>query len=331
MRKSILLTGAIAVVAVGLALGLTQTEQGKSFLSRTFEKDQAATDVIAAEDVAAKAPFDATPVKEVADAETTAPATTESDSSATTEAAATDTASAGGMTPVDLDKVATATAQDATPVQETLNQEAPAAGETDLSSQGTLKIDIAAALEDRSIGSENAPVTVYDYSSLTCPHCAHFHNDVLPKIKENYIDTGKVRWVFHGFPLNEPALKAEMVARCAPKDQYVKLMDLMYQNQQRWAFEADPMASLNMFLRLAGITDDMFLSCINNEELQAALLKKYQEEGTKYKINSTPTFIFNDGQKSFSGAGSYEGFAFDLDAQLKAAAKKNAPETPAAK
>lgn len=213
-----------------------------------------------------------------------------------------------------------------------LNNQAPAAGEEsadevaveesaseeNVSATASVEpfiVDVPKALEDRSIGSADAPITVEDFSSLTCPHCANFHNEILPKIKENYIDTGKVRWIFRGYPLNEPALKAEMVSRCAPNDQYIVLQDLMYKEQGRWAFEENPLASLSMMLRMGGITQDMFLACVNNKALETGLANKVQLSYEKYKINSTPTFVLN-GDKKISGAGSYTGFAFDLDTLL---------------
>lgn len=340
MRKSILVTAAIAVTAGALALAFAQTEQGKTFFGTQTEQTT--------QELIASAMTTETNDAETVDAETAAVEET-TDQDTVAEATPTETTTqptmaseTAGMTPVDLDNVPTTdtAAVATTDTQATLNEQSPAAGEetaaeaetspvgsaTAETPKETIKIDIAAALKDREIGSKDAPVTVYDFSSLTCPHCAHFHNDVLPKIKKEYIDTGKVRWVFHGFPLNEPALKGEMISRCAPNDQYQKLQDLMYKNQERWAFDENPMANLNMFLRLAGITDDMFLSCVNNTELQEALMKKYQAEGEKFEISSTPTFIFNDGAKKFSGAGTFEGFAYDLDALLKqAASKKTTP------
>jgi len=316
MRKSILVTAAIAVTAGALALAFSQTEQGKTFFGT--QPEQTTQEIIAS--AATPETTDTDITEETASAEVPTETATETSAEvATAEQPTMAPTEPAGMTPINLNEASPAAGEsvkDVAPAETAAAEEAP-----------KTKIDIAAALQDRSIGSANAPVTVYDFSSLTCPHCAHFHNEVLPKIKADYIDTGKVRWVFHGFPLNEPALKGEMIARCAPADQYEKLQDLMYQNQQRWAFSDAPIPSLGMLVRLAGVTDDMFLACANNDELQAALLKKYQEEGDKFKINSTPTFVFNNGEKTFSGAGTYEGFAFDLDELLKA--KKAAPVTPA--
>lgn len=317
MRKSILLTGLIAVIAVTLALGLTQTDKGKEWFSVYSKPRQTTTDATTV--ASTTTPPAATPAP-APTADTTAaamPAT----APATPTAPTADATSSSAMTPVNLDAA-----------QAKLNAEAPASGSDKpadtTAPKTTFKPDVAAALQDISIGSNDAPLTIYDFSSLSCPHCGHFHNDVLPQIKKNYIDTGKVRWVFKGFPLNDPALKAEMIARCVPKDQYLKMIDLMYANQERWAFSASPIPNLSMLVKLAGVTDDMFLGCVNSKELQDGLLKKIQADSDKYKLNSTPTFIINDGEKKIEGAGSYEGFAFDLDALLKA--KEAAKATPAA-
>lgn len=187
--------------------------------------------------------------------------------------------------------------------------------------------DVAKALEDHIVGSPMAPITVYDYSSLSCPHCAAFHNEIFPKVKENYIDKGKIRWVYRTYPLNDLAIRAEMVARCAPNDQYLKLRDLMFREQRKWAFDEQGLTILGMLVRVAGITEDMFASCTNNKELEEGIGKIAQEGTDKYKISSTPTFIFNDGARKLAGAGSYEGFSYEVDHMLEAMADdKNARE-----
>jgi protein-disulfide isomerase len=324
MRKSILVTVAIAAVAIGLALGVSQSDNIKAAYEGVFKPEQSTQDSIAS---AVSDPETTTVASEETEATTPATTTeaTPAEEPATTETVTADATTAPAMTEVDLDKAPAAT-------QEDLNAQSPAAGEeaaaTEEAPATKYKVDVQASLQDRSIGSASAPITVYDFSSLTCPHCAVFHNQVLPKVKQYYIDTGKVRWVFKGFPLNEPALKAEMIARCAPKDQYIKLIDLMYENQARWAFEESAMANLNMMLRLAGVSDDQFLACANSKELQEGYLKEVQANTEKFDLKATPTFVFNDGEKTFSGGGTYEGFAFDLDALLKTIEmKKSTPIT----
>jgi protein-disulfide isomerase len=312
----------------------TLTNNQASSLASTGTSNAASTDT-----AAVATPSTATDTTTTA-AATSPTATPDATATASTEASTETAAGTPAMTPVDLGKTAGAApvkddvnktsslgSQPLTPNQVQAANTAPAvdtanAAAMPADSKGTFEVDVKKALENRSVGSASAPLTVHDYSSLTCPHCAHFHNEIYPKIKEKYIDTGKVRWVFNSFPLNEPALKAEMVARCAPggDDQYFKLTDFMFKNQERWAFTDQPVPNLNMLLKIAGVTDNVFLSCINNKELEAGLLKAAQESTEKYKIDATPSFVFNDGLKTFSGVGSYEGFADDIDHALKALA-----------
>ena len=91
------------------------------------------------------------------------------------------------------------------------------------------------ALKERVLGQANAPVTIIEYSSLSCPHCAQFHNNVLPKLKKNYIDTGKVKLVYRDFPLGGPAYIAAMMARCAKPDRYFQFLDVLFRDQANWA------------------------------------------------------------------------------------------------
>lgn len=317
MRKTILVTAAIAFVALGMALGVAKSDQIKAFFSseELYNKETAATEMPTTEETAATDTTAAT--DETAAAETTetvATAEEQTNAASTTDQATADQTALNDETPAAGD--ASAPVEDKSvgaPVAAT----APSEAMKDEAPKTKFVVDLKAALKDREVGSKDAPITVYDFSSLTCPHCAHFHNEIYPKVKENYIDKGKVRWVYRGFPLNEAALKADMVARCAPEDQYEKLIDLMFKNQERWSFTDDPIANLSMLVKVAGIDEDMFLACVNNKDLEFALAQAAQTAAAKYEISSTPTFVFNDGLKKFSGAGSYEGFAVDLDQLLK--------------
>lgn len=304
MRNTILATAAIAFVALGTAFGVMKSEEIKNFFASKNLYNETTTEQAAVTETAADTQTaSATPSTETAPAATT-----------TEDAALNNQTPAAGE-----EKAAEATTEattDATPAAET-TEAAPAPETKAEEKKSTYVVDVAKALKDREVGSKNAPITVYDFSSLTCPHCAYFHTEIYPRVKENYIDKGKVRWVFRGFPLNDAALRAEMVARCAPEDQYEKLVDLMFKNQDRWAFTDSPLPNLNMLLRLAGINDDMFQACTTNKDLEMGLAKSAQIAGDKYKVSATPTFVFNDGLKTFSGAGSYEGFALDLDQMLQ--------------
>lgn len=193
-------------------------------------------------------------------------------------------------------------------------------------------IDLAVAMQDHVLGSTSAPLTVYDYSSMSCPHCANFHTTIFPKVKQYYIDTGKVRWVYRTFPHNDPGLRAEMLARCVPSDQYSKIRDLVFSNQERWAFSQNANANLAMLVKIAGIDQERFEACTTSKALEGVILKIAQDGSDKYKVGSTPTFVFNDGAKKLEGAGSYETFAYELDyflSDLADKAKAATQSTPA--
>src|SRR5918912_2490290 len=115
--------------------------------------------------------------------------------------------------------------------------------------------DLAVPPSDRVLGKPGAPITIIEYASLTCPHCAHFDVDVLPKIKEKWIDTGKAKLVLRDFPLDEPAMRAAMVARCAPPDRFYPLADTFFAQQEHWAATRDYRASLEKLARLGGVSN----------------------------------------------------------------------------
>jgi protein-disulfide isomerase len=340
MRKAILTTAAIGLVAFGAALGATQGDAIKNWLTTSAElyKNRPAVTTPAATpaqetapDIAAAPQNDATRVDTLADNSPPAADETATDTQTPVPSQTTVETVQAATTPVELDSMTasagteTASASSAAPAAETAPVDPAVAemvtqtGTPDNSPVTDYKVDVAAALVDREVGSPNAPVVIEDFSSLACPHCGRFHNEIFPTIKEKYIDTGKVRWIYRSYSLNEVALRAEMLARCAPGDQYIKLADMLFKNQVRWAFSDDPISNLSIIVRIAGITDDIFLACVNNKELQAGLLKKYQDYGNKYAIKATPTFVFNNGIKNFSGVGSVDGYIYDIEEVLRGA------------
>lgn len=171
------------------------------------------------------------------------------------------------------------------------------------------------AMAERAIGDEKAPVTMIEYSSLGCPHCAAFHRDTLPNIKKAYIDTGKVRLIFRDFPLGGAALAASMLARCAPANQYFGLVEVLFREQSRWAQSQKPVEELERIGRMAGLSKDDVQACLNNQPLLTALRGAAEEGKQKHGIESTPSFVV-DG-KTYSGALPYEEFQKILDAALK--------------
>ncbi len=162
--------------------------------------------------------------------------------------------------------------------------------------------DFAKATSVRAIGSADAPIKIVEYASMTCSHCAHFHNDVLPALKTKYIDTGKVQIEFKEFPLDDAALKATITARCLPEDKYDGFVALLFKTQEHWARGIDYMAALRQNAKLAGMSDATFDACHADEKLKLAIADWMQQGQDKWKINATPTFIINDGVEKVSGA-----------------------------
>jgi protein-disulfide isomerase len=174
-------------------------------------------------------------------------------------------------------------------------------------------IDPVAALSERSIGSPDAPVTVIEYFSLTCPHCASFHNDVYGDLKQKYMDTGKVRFVYREFPRDGVDLRAGMMARCADPRRYAGLVQVLFKNQPNWTRSNDPVGELAKIGRLAGIDDATFESCMASEDLANGLLAARQNAST-LGVQSTPTFEI-DGQL-YPGSQSIEEFSEIIDPLL---------------
>ena len=123
---------------------------------------------------------------------------------------------------------------------------------------------------EMAMGPETAKVTIVEYASASCPHCANFYKTTFPDLKKEYIDTGKIRFVFREFPHNEPALAAFMLARCAPKDKYFPLIDMFFEQQDIWL--QAPLEGLSKIAQLAGFTKESFDACLKNEEVAKGIL-----------------------------------------------------------
>lgn len=172
------------------------------------------------------------------------------------------------------------------------------------------------AMSEMSIGSADAPVTMNEYASLTCGHCASFHKDTLPQIKKEYVDTGKVRIVFHDFPLGDLAKGAVMIARCSGPDRYVDLVDMLFQTQDNWAGSDNPLAALITLTRFYGLNGDDVNACLGNQQLMQFVQNNADNASAIHNIKSTPTFII-DGQK-IEGALDFDVFQKALDDALAA-------------
>lgn len=173
--------------------------------------------------------------------------------------------------------------------------------------------DVAAMLSERAVGSTDAPVTIVEYFSLTCPHCATFHNDTYADLKEKYVDTGKVRFVYSDFPLDGVALRASMMARCVDESRYAGVIQVLFKTQDNWARAADPVAELKKIGQLAGLGDEAFQSCLQSEALANGILAQRQA-GSAAGVQSTPSFQI--GGRIYPGSRSLEEFSEILDPLL---------------
>jgi len=181
--------------------------------------------------------------------------------------------------------------------------------------EGPEALDVEAALSERGIGNVDAPVVIKEFASLTCGHCGDFHRNVYKELKETYIDTGEVYLIMVDFPLNGPAVHGSMVARCLPKSRYAGFMQLLFENQDKWAYDANYLNYLRQNAALAGLGGEAFNACINSEELRDGIMEARAEAQQQYSINSTPSFVVNEGE-AFSGTRDFAYFKDIIDAEL---------------
>jgi protein-disulfide isomerase len=168
------------------------------------------------------------------------------------------------------------------------------------------------APDDRILGEPNAPVTIFEYASLTCPHCAEFDADTLPKIKANWIDTGKAKLIFRDYPLDQVALRAAILARCAPPDRFFAFIDALFHSQTTWSTSRDTREALEHIARLGGIAPDQFDQCMSDQKAADSIVAERLVAQDQYGVDSTPTFFVN-GTKVV-GAQTYDAFAQTLAA-----------------
>ena len=165
---------------------------------------------------------------------------------------------------------------------------------------------LAVAPHDRVLGKPDAPITILEYASLSCPHCAEFAKNVLPKLKEKWIDTGKAKLVMRDFPHNEPALLAGTVARCVPPERYFPLVEMLFETQDQWAFVQDTRGSLERLVRVAGISKKDFDACLANKQAENEVLQSRLSASQGLGVSSIPTFFING--KKLEGAPTEQAF-----------------------
>lgn len=164
--------------------------------------------------------------------------------------------------------------------------------------QGNADLMTPSPLGEMALGNEDAPVTIVEYASLTCPHCANFHEKVLPELKKRYIDTGKVRFIFREFPRDDVDLFAYMLTRCIGKDKFFPFVEALFQQQDKWAVRY-PLPPLTAIAKQAGFTDESIEACSKDKKVQEGVIWS-GENGAKLGVDSTPT-VFINGKKYTGG------------------------------
>ena len=158
--------------------------------------------------------------------------------------------------------------------------------------------------DDFVVGDKNAPITIIEYASLSCSHCADFHNNTLNDLIKEYVDTGKARIVFRDFPFNYPALLGSMVLRCIPEDVRYDYMNALFQLQQKWVVRENAKSTQELYkiMQSGGMTKEEFETCTNNVELENTILQALIAAQNEFNIQSTPSFLINgnlvEGNKS---------------------------------
>ena len=176
-------------------------------------------------------------------------------------------------------------------------------------------------LGDMVLGKDDAPVTIIEYASMTCPHCAHFTVETFPKLKERYIDTGKVKYIFREFPLDPLAAGASMLARCGDKGKFFSLLELLFSTQNQWAVQ-NPIEPLFNVVKQAGYSRETFNACLdtraneNSKKILSAIESTRNRAADELKVTSTPTFFING--KRVPGALSIEELEKEMAPYLKA-------------
>ena len=176
-------------------------------------------------------------------------------------------------------------------------------------------VDTIEALESKSFGDEDAKVKIVEFASLTCGHCAKFHNEVMPILKEKYIEKGLIHFTYNDFPLDKFALKASMIARCAGNEKFFKFLDVFYKKQKDWTRTKDPFKSLLKIAKFGGLKDEELKVCIGNKSIEDGILKQRLNSSKKYDIKATPTLYLN-GEK-YNGDLTIEALESKIKSMLK--------------
>jgi protein-disulfide isomerase len=206
-------------------------------------------------------------------------------------------------------------------VSSTVNTEAQTAGQDNIVTEADKLAILKPNNDDIIYGDKNAPITLIEYASLSCPHCSTFHRESFERLKTDYIDTKKVKFIHRDFPLNQPALSAAMVAICNSRnfqdnksEKYYTFLKALFKTQDAWAFDEKYVEKLESIAKLDGMSGQSFSSCISDTRLQNQILESRMQAAKILKIQSTPTFFVND--EVLEGYIDYQTFQKAIDKQL---------------
>lgn len=236
------------------------------------------------------------------------------------ETSQTTTGESAGSTPATSSGTTTTTTTETAqaPAAEAKSVEVPTAdGDVDMA-----EVMKAGALPEMALGEANAPVTIVEYMSTTCPHCAAFHNNTFDAIKTKYVDSGKVRFVMREFPFDPRAAAAFMLARCKPQNpaelsdasQYFPMISMLMKQQETWAAAQDGREALLQMSKLAGFTQESFQACLTNQKLLDDVNAVRERGAKEFGIAATPTFLING--KRYSGDMSVDTMSALIDSML---------------
>ena len=166
------------------------------------------------------------------------------------------------------------------------------------------------SLQELSIGDNDAPVTIIEYASMTCSHCADFHTETYPALKEDYIEKGEVKFIFREFPLDKLSMATSMLARCVDNSISLAFIEILFQKRNKW-YSDNAIAELKSLSKQAGLSSEDFDQCLNDQELLDQLIMQKEDAVKEFQINSTPSFIING--KVISGNKPYSYFKSEIE------------------
>jgi protein-disulfide isomerase len=176
----------------------------------------------------------------------------------------------------------------------------------------------AGSLEIKALGNPDAPVVMQEFSSFTCGHCGIFHKTTFKKLEQEFIDTGKLYYIYNDFPLNKPALDGALLSRCMADSRFWSFLNLLFSTQRDWLFgEKDYLRKLKQNAKLAGLTETEIDNCLADKEKQEAIAGNMEDAIARYDIDATPTFIIGENGEKLIGNQPYEAFKTAIEKKLK--------------